>query len=281
MDFIEQAVIYCGMGFKIIPLRPGTKVAAIKNWPNSSSDDDAVISEWARQWPKANIGLLCGPDNNITALDIDKQHGGIETLKALVEKHGDLPRAPMSQTPRGGFHMLFAYDKRPMNGANRVGKGLDIKTKGGYIVAPPSFWDGKNKDKVELQGGGTYRWIRAPRGKHLPRMPGWLVKMATPPPPPRMKYNGPMGVAKGNEQIQGCMQRIATAASGNRNQTLNDGSLRAFQIALEIGIAPETIRQDLIQAGCSVETDVKQVIGTVNSALKGARKLHFTKKYVL
>jgi bifunctional DNA primase/polymerase-like protein len=46
-------------------------------------------------------------------------------------------------SPRDGRHLYFAYDARVTTSkANALGPGIDVKTDGGYIVAPPSFWHG-------------------------------------------------------------------------------------------------------------------------------------------
>ena len=181
IDFLEQAFIYCGMGFKVIPLKPMSKEAFTPHGVYDATDDENTIGEWASATPTANIGFACGPEANATVVDVDRHHGGVETMAALVKRHGELPKCPMSQTPRGGYHLIFAHDKRVGCSTNVLGKGLDVKSKGGYIVLPPSEWDGFTKGK-KVCDGGVYKWIRAPRGTSFPAMPDWMIKKLMPKP---------------------------------------------------------------------------------------------------
>ena len=115
-------------------------------------------------------------------VDIDKHHGGDITMRELIARYGDYPKGPLQQTPRGGHHAFFAYDKRiTRNSNNLLGPGIDIKTTGGGIALAPSYWNGVTKGKKVFEGG-HYEWIRAPRGNHLPMMPGWMIKLLMPKP---------------------------------------------------------------------------------------------------
>ena len=51
-----------------------------------------------------------------------------------------------------------------------------MKTNGGYIVLPPSYW---------WEVDGHYRWIVPPRGNLLPSLPRWAVEMLKPKPEPK------------------------------------------------------------------------------------------------
>lgn len=183
MDFLKSAMPYAQLGFKVFPLRPGSKEAFTEHGVYDASGDPVQIEEWGREYPNANIAVGCGPESGICVVDIDKHHGGDETMKALIRRHGECPKGPLQRTPQGGFHQFFAYDKRVGNSVGVLGKGLDMKSKGGYVVLAPSVWDG-HKRGVKVSDGGVYRWIRAPRGNHLPFMSGWMIKAVMPKPVP-------------------------------------------------------------------------------------------------
>lgn len=207
MDFLKSAIPYVKLGFRLFPLKPGSKEAFTPNGVYDATMDIGQIEEWGQQYPTANLAVGCGPDSGICALDIDKHHGGVETLKALTRRHGELPKAPMQQTPHGGFHMFFAYDKRIGNSkgskTNGLGPGLDVKSKGGYVVLAPSFWDGYKRGKEVLPGGGHYKLVRAPRGPHMPFMPGWMINILMPKSiPPFAKRQIDMGDATIAQVVQ-------------------------------------------------------------------------------
>lgn len=265
MRFFDEACRYAGLGWKIFPLIPGSKKPITKHGVHDASDDEDVIGEWARRYPTANIAIACGAKNGIVALDIDKHHGGVETLAALQRKHGELPKAPMAQSPRGGFHLYFAYHPKPVNGANRCGKGLDIKTDGGYLVLPPSFWNGKNGDKIEMEGGGHYRWVRAPRGASLPEMPAWLVKLASPAPVRRLAL--PKAV-EGAETLDPLANFVSLASEGERNSRLYWAACRAAEMVREGKIGQNQSSGRLIEAAQACGLSQFEAQRTVQSALK-------------
>jgi putative DNA primase/helicase len=116
-----------------------------------------MIRRWWERWPAANVGIATGPESGIFVLDVDGEDGQ-ESLKAL-ESLGELPKTLRAHTgrtgpdgKRTGFHLYFTWPPRTnlSNSAGRLGKGLDIRAAGGYVVAPPSLhasgllygWDG-------------------------------------------------------------------------------------------------------------------------------------------
>jgi P4 family phage/plasmid primase-like protien len=108
--------------------------------PNGLSDatlDLKKIEKWWSAYPDANIGELQGGDR--IALDFDGPEGEA-ILKDLEAKHGKLPETLEVKTGKGR-HLRF---KKPLNvhiqSVNgKFGKGFDIKSDGGYVVAPPSL----------------------------------------------------------------------------------------------------------------------------------------------
>jgi hypothetical protein len=184
MNFLRAAEHYVVLGFHVFPLKPGSKEPATKHGVHDATDDADLLSDYARWYPNANIGVGCGPDSCITVVDVDKHHGGIEILNALIKQHGDMPKCPMAQTPQGGFHLYFDYTPRLGNSNGRLGQGIDVKTQGGYVVLPPSYWDGTKKGQ-KVAAGGSYKWVRPPLGSDMPRMPHWMLKLLLPDPTPQ------------------------------------------------------------------------------------------------
>lgn len=183
IDFLEQAFVYTGLGFKIFPLRENSKVAFTKRGVYDASDDENVIAEWAKKTPRANIAVGCGAASGICVVDVDKHHGGIETFMSLCERNGEVPKCPKALTPQGGYHLYFAHNPKVGNSVGSkttgLGPGIDVKSHGGYVVLPPSVWDGfKNGEKVA--NGGVYSWIRAPLGSVMPPLPEWMLNKLIP-----------------------------------------------------------------------------------------------------
>jgi hypothetical protein len=75
-------------------------------------------------------------------VDVDTcSKGGDVTITRLCAAHGGIPATHRVTTPSGGFHLYFQYDERLPDGTERLGKGVDVKSDGGMVVAPPSVND--------------------------------------------------------------------------------------------------------------------------------------------
>jgi len=188
MNFLQAANYYVARGFRVFPLKRGSKEPATKNGVHDATANMYVLEEYARKVPDANIAVGCGPDSGMTGLiviDIDKHHGGVESFQALLSKHGALPGGPMSRTPQGGFHLFFRYDSGIGNSQNVLGRGIDVKSTGGYVVLPPSHWDGHKRGK-KVAEGGSYQWQREPFSSYLPAMPSWMLTRLKPKPLPAL-----------------------------------------------------------------------------------------------
>jgi hypothetical protein len=113
-----------------------------------ASTDPDQIGKWWNNWPSANIALAMGQPSGLLALDIDPRHDGNENLFELEKLNGELPKTLTSFTGGGGSHLLFEYVSGIRNQAGKIAPGIDMKTDGGYIVAPPSMH----------RSGISYRW---------------------------------------------------------------------------------------------------------------------------
>ncbi|TXH50789.1 MAG: bifunctional DNA primase/polymerase, partial [Desulfurellales bacterium] len=116
-----------------------------------ASRDLAKIDEWfGKDAPPANIGLVTGEISGITVIDVDIGDGkfGAESWAEAIKDHGE-PQTLMAQTGSGGLHVVFQYNSALKTASNVLGKGVDCRNDGGYIVAAPS----------RHRSGGVYSWI--------------------------------------------------------------------------------------------------------------------------
>ncbi|MFH1356626.1 MAG: DUF3987 domain-containing protein [bacterium] len=105
---------------------------------DASTSITLIERRWEK-WPNANIGIPTGKASNLVVLDIDPRNGGDLSLEDLEDKYGKLPETVESLTGGGGRHIIFKHPGYDIKcSANLLGKGLDIKADGGYIVVPPS-----------------------------------------------------------------------------------------------------------------------------------------------
>lgn len=168
-DKVNTTLAYGRAGFKIFPIREGTKdQPLIRQWGQRASSDAAKITAW---WmtvhPRANIGLACMA-SGICVVDSDMKPGGNgeDTLGYLAEVEGKILSPTRAvRTPSGGIHRF--YRGALATSVQRIGPHVDTRgtggTDGGYVVLPPS--------RTEV---GIYEWIN-----DLPIAPvdAWVVEM--------------------------------------------------------------------------------------------------------
>ena len=106
---LEAALGYAELGIAILPMRTDEKIPLTRHGSRDASRDPGQISRWWRRWPTADLSLASGMISGFDALDVDRQHGGIEALAGLIDHHGPLPETSRQQTPSGGFHLLFRH----------------------------------------------------------------------------------------------------------------------------------------------------------------------------
>jgi hypothetical protein len=136
----------------------------------SATCDPDIIRRWFTRAPKANLGLSTA---RLVVVDADPRHGGDETLAALEREH-EFPPTWRVITGSLGRHVYFACpDGAEVSCSNAehnpvLGAGIDIRSQGGYVVAPPS---------VHISGR-SYTWSvdHHPADVPLAEAPAWLVE---------------------------------------------------------------------------------------------------------
>jgi putative DNA primase/helicase len=134
VTLLDHALAYAARGWHVFPLNG--KLPITTSGFKDATTDPALIRAWWLSHPRANIGISTGP-SGFWVLDIDPRHNGDASLEALTDQHGAIPETLVARTGGGGLHVLF--QGAAASTVNRLGKGLDTRGEGGYIVAPPSI----------------------------------------------------------------------------------------------------------------------------------------------
>jgi putative DNA primase/helicase len=108
----------------------------------------AEIMRWWARWPNANIGIACGEISGVVVLDIDPRHSGDKSVQQLEQMRGLLPATHRVMTGGGGYHLFFKYPETGCRNRNNWLPGVDVRSNGYYVVAPPSVH----------KSGLSYRW---------------------------------------------------------------------------------------------------------------------------
>jgi putative DNA primase/helicase len=182
---LDAALVYAARGWPVFPVHtptehrcscPNSACPTIGKHPRTqhglkdATVDSTVITKWWSTWPDANIGLVTGSRSGLVALDIDRRHGGDDTLAELERKYGPLPDTVRNLTG-GGWHELFAYPNVPVKSKANLAPGVDSRASDGYIVVPPS----------RHASGQNYGWEvgHSPDDLALASLPAWLLTLLT------------------------------------------------------------------------------------------------------
>ena len=111
-------------------------------YQNEKPSIEQIQEWWGSKFEGANIGIVTGKISNLTVVDIDSQAG----LQAIEEITPENMITPIANSPSGGEHRYFQYEDGIGN-AVRFLSDCDIRSEGGYIIAPPS-----------QNGRGKYSW---------------------------------------------------------------------------------------------------------------------------
>jgi Bifunctional DNA primase/polymerase, N-terminal len=96
---------------------------------------------------------------------VDPRNGGTLTLDNLQAAHGRFHTTEVI-TGSGGTHFYFSHAFTASKGTHALGQGIDLKTDGGYVVAPPSIHP----------NGKPYEWEAS--GDEPTNSPAWVVTFA-------------------------------------------------------------------------------------------------------
>ncbi len=208
---LRQALAFAVRGWPVLPCQPGQKTPATRHGVRDATTDPGQITTWFGRHPDWNLAIATGtpgPD----VLDVD-EHGeagnGYAAFRQLRDA-GLLDGATAYvRTPSGGLHAYFTgTDQR--NG-HLPAHHLDFRSRGGYVLTPPSQVDGKPYQLVKtLPGHSALDWDAVTRHLQPQRQP--LPRHPQP----------------GRQDLSHLARWVASQAEGNRNAGLFWAANRAL-----------------------------------------------------
>lgn len=259
----EAAVRLARLGWSVFRVRPGGKRPLALGWQEEASANPAEVAKQWRLTPRANLGVVTG--HTFWALDVDGAEGRA-ALAVLEMRHGPLPPTPTSLTGGGGEHRFFASppSRTIRNSCRRLGPGLDTRGMGGFVVTSPSVHP----------SGRIYAWRSGhePWSMPLASAPAWLVDLAEPSRPPTrptiVPPRSPICSAYANAALRRAVERVARAAPGTRNSTLNVETWCLARLAASGVLSVEAVAIALASAALATGLSVHEVERTLASALR-------------
>lgn len=256
-------------GFRCFPLARAEKIPIRGyHWtdPKFQLSDVESMIPWVDGWhPSAG---LPASDNGLVIVDLDvnKETGesvGLNTLLELL--HGRKPETFAVRSPSGGQHYYFKseYADRFKNQARQIGQGIDIRARGGYVVAPYSYTNkGQYLPLNELEIAALPEEIE----KLIPKVDQARVTKV-------ISHVAPV-TNRGFNQIAAArvakyLRNIQNAVNGNRNNTF---SKNAGQCLRYVSYIPEfELLSQLQSIGEAIGLKSSEVRNTLESAKKYAQ----------
>ncbi|WP_267246516.1 bifunctional DNA primase/polymerase [Streptomyces sp. PR69] len=268
-------------GWAVLPLRPGDKRPALhgedvcpgigdcagghRKWEERATvDPDRIRRAWGDL--PFNVGIATGPSALVVVdLDMPKRKSstdtpnGVTTFTALCERAGQaVPTTRTVRTASGGVHLYFTAPPgvRLGNTAGRLGKRIDTRAWGGYVVAPGS-----------LTPTGAYAVVN----DMLPApLPEWLHARLTVRQTSRALMAAPSAVRASRYAAAGLNAETASvrqAPEGERNATLLRAA-RALGRFIASGDLPrEQVEEALQWAGEQAGLSPRSCEATIRSGL--------------
>jgi hypothetical protein len=283
-ELLAAALDHATRGWRVFPLRPSDKRPAIRDWEPRATTDTARIR---RAWESGpfNIGIACGP-SGLVVIDLDTpkpgalpppewdQPGisdGADVLAALAESAQVRPPFDTFsvRTASGGEHLYFTAppDVQIRNSAGRLGWLIDIRARGGYVVAAGS-----------VIGGRQYV---APDVVPIGSLPSWIATALAPanPTPAAPDFRALVDVVGRRSRYAGAALRgelenvlNTRPESRQRNDILNRAAFALGQL-VGSGLLPDGLAvAALAEASAAIGLPAGEAHATIRSGLTaGAR----------
>ncbi|MEV6548134.1 bifunctional DNA primase/polymerase [Streptomyces sp. NPDC051597] len=268
-------------GWHVIPLRPCDKRPALhgedacpglrdcagghRKWEDrATTDPDRIRRAWADI--PFNVGIATGPSGLVVVdLDMPKRTSsadtpcGVTTFGALCERAGQaVPATHTVRTASSGSHLYFTTPPgvRLPNSAGRLGKLIDTRAWGGYVVATGS-----------RTAAGAYTVTDPTEPVPLPK---WLYALLSPRKASRAALAATPSVRASRyaeAALRAELSSVHEALEGERNVTLL-AAARALGRFVAWGDLPRSVVEEALQsAGEAAGLSERQCRATVRSAL--------------
>jgi hypothetical protein len=190
---LAAALRYAQANWLVFPCLSGQKVPATRHGYLDATTDPAKITRWWTRHPEHNLAIVTGnPGPDVLDVDIHPDGNGYAAFNRL-HRAGLLDAASAYvRTPSGGLHAYFTGSQQTNGRLPR--HHLDFRSRGGYILAPPSHIDGKPYELLKHQDShGGLDWAAVtrlldPQQQHRPehtadlpadtaRLAGWVARL--------------------------------------------------------------------------------------------------------
>lgn len=242
---MNEALELLKRDLSVIPIGPDKK--PLIKWADYQKKraTEAEVKLWWQMYPKANVGIVTGKISNLTVVDCDSSEAA--SIFREVYKGSTVT----VKTPRG-VHYYFQYADGTRNTVKIKGVDLDLRSEGGYVVAPPSI-------NIE---GKPYKWLTGLKDNSIDSLHSILAFL----------YKGCVDTDNyGRPQ----MSTMSTNVHSLFNQGSRDNDLFHVANCLVKGHAePEVAKYvlEILAQNCNPPFPEKEIDAKIQSALERAKR---------
>jgi len=220
--------------------------------------DPGRLAAMLRKVPSGLLAIRTGQTSGLCVIDIDPRNGG-RPDRALMT-----PTATVA-TGGGGWHLYYRHPGTPALPALPGTTGVDVKSDGGYVAAPPSVHPGT---------GRAYRWVG---GRGVAEMPPALRAALTPTPPPApapaaMALHSPVpprgagGISSPPALLAALLRAVEAAPEGRRRATLYGAARGAARMVAAGALTEPDARAALTAAGTAAQQTPREIRAAIDGA---------------
>ena len=247
---LDRAFACARHGWPVLPCYPGSKVPATPHGVHDASIDPDQIADWWRRQPRANVAVATGrPGPDVLDIDNHGQAGnGFTALNQLKDVRLLDGVGTIVNTPNGGLHAYFEGSSQSCGRLPR--HHLDFRSKGGYVLVPPSQVDGRSYELFRSrQPNAGLDWsgvtsVLEPHRDHPARSPSGSI-------------------VRNGSQLVAWVERLTV---GNRNSGLHWAACRAVEAG------QHHLLDELSDAAAKAGLTAGEATRTINSARRTVQR---------
>jgi Bifunctional DNA primase/polymerase, N-terminal len=199
-----------------------------------ATTDINIIANWLQRWPFADLALAVPETVVVADLDEKNRKHGLADFERLDGRDPRVVETPQAISPSGGMHLFFAAHQTYPNAVAIKGTGVDIRTRGGYVVLPCS-------------DNGRH-WLKPLGATPLEPAPTWLASALQKPLRPALDLK-PITSRKGALAVlEHALARIIGAPAGEQENTRHAQCFKIGALIAEGVLDYATARSALVAA---------------------------------
>jgi hypothetical protein len=275
------ALAYAKIGWQVFAIRHKSKAPLTLHGFHDATTSKIEIRKWWKKNPACGVGIATGSKSRIIVVDIDPRNKGNETLESLELQYGELPRTVEARTGGGGRHLVYECPPGIWPGVKNLWPGVDIKSDGGYILAPFSVhptgleykWAVDLGPKIPGEEGGI----------DIAPCPTWLLEAMKAKLKSRLESTKEHLSAKDDDEKypEGTRNDALTSLAGTmrRRAMIPQAMLAALLVENELKCDPpldETQVSKIVDSVCRYEADPDASPVKISSEAREGRLLQWT-----